>query len=338
MPVTVPHHAVDNDLSQANTSPAQIAELIGCDKRVLAMGGWSGDDDVLARANGCVVDGFEVDDKTAAAAGLDHTPLSDHSGAASYDVVVLADVVERVADPVAVLRDAAGLLREDGFLVISAPNVTHGSVRLALLQGSWATAETGILDRSHTRFLSRRGLIELIEQAGLVVDELRGTLADPLEGEVRVDPDRLPPDAIEWVRDQEDAFIYQFQLRARVRTSADQVSSYDLHAPARLVDVRPIDEHTERRMRAKRDELIRRDHVLGLQAEATTARLRAERATGKAALLRGRVSRLRRRLRRQERAIAELEEQINELRYQLIVANSGWAGLARSAYRRIRRR
>ena len=269
----------------ANTSAAQLSGLIGNDKRVLLVGYGIGElATVLAEQQACAVDGFEMDQTAAATVAtklhraesghLDRVPLSKRFGAAEgaeYDVVAFVDAVHHLADPVAALRDASSLLNADGRLVLSTPNVTHGSVRLRLLLGGWETLDAS-LRQTLPRYLSRAGVARLVELSGLVVDELRATVADPLAMAGDIDPYLLPDGIVEWIRDQPDAYIHEFQLSAQVRTSAEQRSKITVQAAAAAADVRAIDEHTEQRVLRAREVLRQRDHAIGLQAQATTAR------------------------------------------------------------------
>jgi hypothetical protein len=54
-------------------------------------------------------------------------------------------------------------------VIISLPNVGLWSIRLNLLLGRFRYEETGVLDRTHLRFFTRRSAREMIEQAGLKV-------------------------------------------------------------------------------------------------------------------------------------------------------------------------
>lgn len=123
--------------------------------------------------------GVEIDPVAAAAAAAHADAVHAGSvdsvdlGSERFDVIVLGDVVEHVADPLAVLRRAASWSAPDGRVVVSLPNVAHWSVRLALLAGRWDYADSGILDDTHLRFFTWRTGAELVESAGLRVVERR---------------------------------------------------------------------------------------------------------------------------------------------------------------------
>jgi methionine biosynthesis protein MetW len=88
--------------------------------------------------------------------------------AARFDLVVLADVLEHLADPAAALRRAVGWCRPGGAVLVSVPNVAHWTARLALARGRWPQEESGTFDSSHLRWFTRASLSELLTGAGLV--------------------------------------------------------------------------------------------------------------------------------------------------------------------------
>ncbi len=312
------HYEVEIDLGNRNTSHSLVADLVGRGKRVLDVGCWTGDLGRVLIKRGCQVSGLEIDEEaaekaradleTVVVADLEEAPTSEHFPAGSFDVVVFADVLEHLRDPVGVLRDAASLLTPDGKIVISVPNVTHGSVRLALLQGRWTYTDTGLLDATHIRFFNRAGVLEMFTAAGLIVEELRGSTADPLDVEVVVDADRLPPSVIEWVRHQRDAMVYQFVVSARVAPAGEVAVTTDVPLEPAVPEesIRFRDKFTARseaELEARQQQLNYRDHILGLEAAAATAQSRAARAERQ---LKGAQKRLERKNARIKELLAEV--------------------------------
>lgn len=94
-------------------------------------------------------------------------------GAEQFDVLIFADVLEHLPWPVGVLRRYLQWLAPGGSVIISLPNVGLWSVRFAHLLGRWEYEETGVLDRTHLRFFTRRTARWMLDQAGL--DEVRAT-------------------------------------------------------------------------------------------------------------------------------------------------------------------
>jgi methionine biosynthesis protein MetW len=79
-----------------------------------------------------------------------------------FDAVILADVLEHVADPAALLRLAARGLKPDGFVLISVPNVAHWSMRLHMLRGRFEYTEIGIRDATHLRWFTLKTIHDLL--------------------------------------------------------------------------------------------------------------------------------------------------------------------------------
>lgn len=91
----------------------------------------------------------------------------------SFDVIIFADVLEHLAWPVGILRQYLALLKPNGTVIVSLPNVGLWSVRLQHLVGRFDYEETGVLDRTHLRFFTRRSALRMLDAAGL--KPVRGT-------------------------------------------------------------------------------------------------------------------------------------------------------------------
>ena len=93
-----------------------------------------------------------------------------------FDVVLLSDVVEHIADPLSLLRRLNGHpgTRVAAWLV-SVPNYAVWYNRLRTLAGSFSYSWSGLYDRTHLRFFTRRSIRELLERAGRSVTDERST-------------------------------------------------------------------------------------------------------------------------------------------------------------------
>jgi 2-polyprenyl-3-methyl-5-hydroxy-6-metoxy-1,4-benzoquinol methylase len=145
---------------------------------------------VLARelaAQGAMVDGIEADPVAAAeAASVCRTVLVGDAETldislehGAYDVILMADVIEHLKDPVALLARLRPLLRDSGLLLISTPNVANWSMRLRLLAGRWDYSDRGLLDSTHLRFFTRKSLVSTIREAGYRIADLDVTCPLP---------------------------------------------------------------------------------------------------------------------------------------------------------------
>jgi 2-polyprenyl-3-methyl-5-hydroxy-6-metoxy-1,4-benzoquinol methylase len=256
-----------------NDSHALMLDLIGRADRVLDVGCATGFLAEALQRRGSTVSGVEFDAEAGRRAlpfldklvvgDLDSLDLAREFAPAVFDVVVFGDVLEHLKDPLAALGQARALLAPGGAIVISIPNVAHGSVRLALLQGRWDYRDIGLLDRTHIRFFTRSTLLALLRDAGLVAVDVRRTTVDPLGAEIPVDSTRLPSGVLDWLRREPDADTYQFVLRA-VRDDDDGAREAIVAAARRDADRVLELERQAAEDRESREELERRlESVLG---------------------------------------------------------------------------
>ena len=105
------------------------------------------------------------------ACGIAEAQLPD----GTYPVIVCADVLEHLPDPVATLGQLRRAATADATFIVSVPNVAHLAVRLLLLFGRFPKMERGILDRTHLQFFTRDTAVALLAEAGLEVVRVRAT-------------------------------------------------------------------------------------------------------------------------------------------------------------------
>ena len=85
----------------------------------------------------------------------------------SYDLVVMADVLEHLPEPWETLDFLFARCRPGCRLLLSVPNVRHHSVVFPLLfQGRFEYRDSGIMDRTHLHFFTRSSLQESVMRAG----------------------------------------------------------------------------------------------------------------------------------------------------------------------------
>lgn len=79
-----------------------------------------------------------------------------------FDIVIMLDVIEHLADPFKFFHQAMDLLKPGGMALLSVPNIAHWSVRLSLLAGRFEYNDKGILDRTHLQFFTQKRLKQLV--------------------------------------------------------------------------------------------------------------------------------------------------------------------------------
>ena len=97
-----------------------------------------------------------------------------------FEVVVAADVLEHVIDPLSLLGDIVERLAPGGEILVSVPNFGHWYPRTRTAVGRFDYDQRGPLDHGHVRFFTRRSFEKLVARAGLRVVE-RVTVGTPVE-------------------------------------------------------------------------------------------------------------------------------------------------------------
>lgn len=91
---------------------------------------------------------------------------------ASFDTVVLGDVLEHLLEPGRCLRHSASLVKSEGRVLACIPNVQHWSVFVQLVRGSWPRVDAGLFDRTHLRWFALDDMVRLFQEAGLEVESV----------------------------------------------------------------------------------------------------------------------------------------------------------------------
>ena len=98
-----------------------------------------------------------------------------------FDCIICADVLEHLYDPESVLVKLAGYLKNNGYLLLSVPNVQHWSMIARLIFGRWDYQEEGILDSTHIRFFTRKSLRQLVPRAGYQIEKISGAMGKEVQ-------------------------------------------------------------------------------------------------------------------------------------------------------------
>jgi 2-polyprenyl-3-methyl-5-hydroxy-6-metoxy-1,4-benzoquinol methylase len=182
------------DENESNTSWYKVLHLIPENSSVLDIGCSSGHfGQELMKRRSCKVDGIELDSgdfkeaskllRTVYQLDIENDDLSVIKN--KYDVIYFGDVIEHLFHPIDALVRVKRLLKKDGVIVFSIPNMAHILIRLLLLKGDFSYTETGILDKTHVHFFNLKEIYRVFEEAGYTISSLDYTQKDMPPGFIK---------------------------------------------------------------------------------------------------------------------------------------------------------
>lgn len=183
--------------------------------------------------------------------------------AQQYDIIVIADVLEHLKEPAQTLARLLKLLKPQGTLLISLPNVGHNAVILQLLNAQFNYQGHGLLDQTHLRFFAHQNIPHLFQQAGIqdwgIIDRViigtQGTeFQHLLDQGVTLAVQQL-------LQTLPEGNTYQFILRATKKTQQTH-APIENHAPAGLYIQTGIFYQTEKQQEYQAEQAIMQTHEL----------------------------------------------------------------------------
>ena len=158
----------------------EIIKLVGSGKMVLELGCSSGYISGELKKRNNIVWGIEKDKIAASIAKsfTDKVILGDVEdediwkaiNKDNFDIIILPDIVEHLKNPVKVIKRCKKILRPNGEMIFSIPNVAHWTIRKQLFLGKFEYANGGILDRTHFHFYTIKSFSELLKKNNLVIE------------------------------------------------------------------------------------------------------------------------------------------------------------------------
>jgi len=103
---------------------------------------------------------------------------------ASFDALILSEVLEHLVEPWTVLERVARLVRPGGTVLASSPNLAHWRVIAGLARGRFELADQGVFDRTHMRWFTPASFRAMFEQAGFEVPSVHPIT--PFSGRSRI--------------------------------------------------------------------------------------------------------------------------------------------------------
>ncbi len=90
----------------------------------------------------------------------------------TFDCIIFADILEHLLEPEKVLKKFKPVLKQNGTIILSIPNMRHYTTILQLLLRGWEYKDYGHFDRTHLRFYSLKSIKELITNSGYKIQTI----------------------------------------------------------------------------------------------------------------------------------------------------------------------
>ena len=92
-----------------------------------------------------------------------------------FDCIICNDVLEHLQYPDQVLLNLKNNLTPNGIIVCSIPNIRYWRyLRMLVFKKDWKYEDSGVMDRTHFRFFTRKSIQRMFEELGFHVVKLEG--------------------------------------------------------------------------------------------------------------------------------------------------------------------
>jgi len=132
-----------------------------------------------------------------------------------FDYIIFADVLEHLYNPEMVLTKAKTLLKDEGSILMSLPNIAHNAIIMDLINDKFTYRKTGLLDNTHIRFFTKNTLEELITSSGLQIAFETASYAEPSNTEFKNNYSDLDSSTALLLSGREFGEAYQFIFEAK---------------------------------------------------------------------------------------------------------------------------
>ena len=127
-----------------------------------------------------------------------------------YDYILFADVLEHLVNPMTVLKSASELLKPEGQIIITIPNICHNDIMIRMFYDLFTYTDMGLLDCTHIHFWGLRDFVMQCEQIGLHAKECNCILRETSHTEQALPAEDVDPDLLEVLKKRDFGEVYQY--------------------------------------------------------------------------------------------------------------------------------
>lgn len=208
------------DMMNRRSSHTLILEQIKPESYVLEMGCYTGYmTKYMKEKLNCCVNVVEIDEQAIECAkpyaynafcgDLNSDEWYGYFNLNRYDYILFADVLEHLIDPLTTLTMATELLRKDGNVIISIPNICHNDIIIQLFHDRFTYTDLGLLDCTHIHFWGLTDFARFVESAGLKITRTE-TVKMPTQGTEQRSQFKVNEDLLRLLKTRQNGEVYQY--------------------------------------------------------------------------------------------------------------------------------
>lgn len=101
-----------------------------------------------------------------------------------FDYILFADILEHLRDPKKVLERSKLLLKQQGSILVSVPNMAHNSVMIQMMNNELKYNSVGLLDNTHIHIFTYHSLERMVKECDLYPCKRMGTYCEVGKNEI----------------------------------------------------------------------------------------------------------------------------------------------------------
>lgn len=236
------HYKHDIDIENDNESRSIMYSLIPHNSTVLDVGCACGDLGVILKQNKkCNVYGLEysiesieIAKKTNAynnikQCNLDFLDTNDYKEYLNlFDCIVLGDIIEHLKNPMETIEKLKKFLKNDGYFIISTPNISHASIKISLLLNKFDYTDYGILDKTHLRFFTLDSLLSMFKSLNFDIKNFNYTVASINGSQGKINYQNIPISALKYILKNEESHCFQYIFKLEQNKTFTSIDNYQL--------------------------------------------------------------------------------------------------------------
>lgn len=133
-----------------------------------------------------------------------------------YDYIIFADVLEHLHEPAEVLESAKEVLKKEGSIWISIPNVAYNGIIIDLINDQFTYRETGLMDSTHLRWFTMKSLEKMVTKCGYKIATEHNLINFVRFSEFKDAYSKVPPQIASFLKFRPGGEVYQMVWELKI--------------------------------------------------------------------------------------------------------------------------